>query len=64
MGNLDNLHTDPELLDKLKQGSAKGRTLQELREQRVSFIFGAISSESNITKEQIRQAVKEAESES
>ena len=61
MGDLQKLHTDPNLLSRLMTGAASKRSAAELEEQRVSFIFGAINSESEATKDEIRDLVRRAD---
>ena len=50
------LKTDPRLLDAVKSAS-KAMTPYEILEQRVSFVYGSMSKDSNMTKEQVRQVV-------
>jgi len=62
MGNevLD-LKTPRTLLDALSKASCKKPTADELLEQRVSFIFGSLKPESDITHERIKQILVEQE---
>lgn len=57
MSALTNLRTEPELLSELETGAATARTASELLEQRISFIYGSMSSDSNVTREQIRRVL-------
>jgi len=53
--------TDEELLDALKKHPDRKPTPDEAREQRVSFVYGALRSDSNITKEQVRRVLDSRE---
>lgn len=57
MAELTELETEPDLLKELRRGVAKGRTANEVFEQRVSFVFGSMNSESNVTREQVRKVL-------
>ncbi len=59
MTELENVKTEPKLLSKLRNSADARLTSQELFEQRVSFVFAGIDSESDITREQIRQMLRE-----
>lgn len=52
----NDIKTDEKLLRRLK---ASGRfvTKDQLRHQRVSFIYGALPNDSNITRQQIETAI-------
>jgi SpoU rRNA methylase family enzyme len=55
------LKTDSSLLEALEKASAAKPSPEELLEQRVSFIFGSLKAESDITHEQIKQLLIEQE---
>ncbi len=65
MGNQtpENLKTDQSLLDRLERAASSKQTAQEKLEQRVSFIFGSLDSKSEITRDKIRQLLKEQQGE-
>ena len=46
------LRTDSNLLKKLSTAASKKISKEELQEQRASFVFGSMSSTSNLTKAQ------------
>ena len=51
------LKTDDSLLAALRDAASKKQTANEMQEQRVSFVFGSLDSESSVTKERIRQVI-------
>jgi SpoU rRNA methylase family enzyme len=55
------LKTDNTLLEALERASAARLGPEELLEQRVSFIYGSINSDSDVTREQIKQMLVEQE---
>lgn len=57
MPGVKDLHTAPDLLTDLERSVTKRPSANELFEQRVSFIFGSMSPDSDITREQIRKAL-------
>lgn len=52
------LKTNAELLKELR--GIKKPSPNEVREQRVSFVFGSLDSKSPITREQVRKALESA----
>lgn len=54
------INTDEELLAKLKNTDQK-QSAQDTKEQRVSFVYGAMKSDSNITKEAVRKIIAKQE---
>lgn len=50
------LKTDALLLQKLRE--TREPSAAEVKEQRVSFVFGSLDSESPMTREQVRQMVE------
>lgn len=52
------LKTDPRLLAAVHSAS-KRLSPQEIMEQRVSFVYGSMGHESNMTKEQVRRVILE-----
>lgn len=58
----DSIKTDSKLLDRLK-ASGQHLTRDQLRKQRVSFIYGSLPQESKITKNQIKTLLDEGDCE-
>ena len=54
-----NLKTKPELLTALQESLNRRPTAHEIQEQRVSFVYGSLSSKSNVTREQVRKLLVE-----
>lgn len=62
MGNeLLKLRTKDSLLEALQASLSRKPTAEEVREQRVSFVYGSLSSRSNVTRDQVRQRLVEQE---
>lgn len=53
---MSNLHTPQQLLTALK-AAVKQPTVDELRDQSVSFIMGSVSMDSGITRADVEQAL-------
>jgi hypothetical protein len=49
--------TDPNLIAQLRDAATRKPTPGELFEQRVSFVFSAMSENSGVTREQVREMV-------
>lgn len=49
---------DPELLELLERAKHRKLTPDELFEQRVSFVYGQIGSDSKLTKDEVRGIIK------
>lgn len=49
--------TPERLLDLLRKHDFQKPSEDDLFEQRVSFVFGSLSDESNVTREQVRKAL-------
>lgn len=58
------LRTDPNLLKALEKAASKKLTPSEIFEQRVSFVFGSIDSKSGITRERVKQVIRDQEGDS
>jgi hypothetical protein len=54
---MENLHTSQELLDRMRAASKRIPSEQDIREQMVSFILGAVNSDNNITQERIEEVL-------
>lgn len=60
-GKMTGIHTDPTLLDALKQAAGKKLTAEQLRRQKVSFIMGSLKQDSTITREFVESQLKQSE---
>ncbi|MDX2210080.1 MAG: hypothetical protein SFV20_06945 [Sphingopyxis sp.] len=58
-----NIATDASLLAKLAAASRVALTREQLRRQRVSFIYGSLPKESTITRQQIENVLSKSEGE-
>jgi hypothetical protein len=52
---MENLKTSADLLDKLKRATRQVLSEDEIRRQRASFVFGAINSDNDVTKERVEE---------
>lgn len=60
MGNeILELKTNAELLEALQKSLTRKPTAEEIREQRVSFVYGSLSSKSSVTRDRVRQLLVE-----
>lgn len=59
--NLMDIKSDPQLLSQLRR-SAGAQSQEAVQEQRVSYVFGLLSSKSAVTKERVRQVLANQES--
>ena len=60
MGNeILKLKSSDELLGALQRSLAKKPTANEIREQRVSFVYGSLSSKSSVTRDHVRKLLVE-----
>lgn len=57
MPSLSRYQTPSSLLDALRESVGKRLSPEELSEQRVSFVYGSLDSESNVTKEEVRKII-------
>lgn len=53
------LHSDPALLTALKAAATVRIPADQVHKQKVSYILGAVSDKSNITKERIEEVLDE-----
>ena len=49
------LQTDQAILNALREASKRGVSPEEAREQRLSFVMGSLSSENDLTREQVKK---------
>lgn len=59
--SLLSLKTSEKLLNAVHRAAARKMTSEELREQRVSFVFGSMDSSSSVTRERVRQMLLDQE---
>lgn len=57
------LKTSDNLLAKLRAAAGRPLTREELRRQRVSFIYGSLPNDSSITRHQVEEAIAKIEGE-
>lgn len=55
------IKTDSALLEALQRASSVKQTPDEIFQQRVSFIYGSMKPDSNVTRERIKQILLEQE---
>jgi hypothetical protein len=53
------LKTDGELLRSLREAAQRKPTAEEALEQRVSFVYGSMKTDSQITRDQVRKLIQE-----
>lgn len=56
--------TEGRLLERLKRAAERGVTADELRRQRVSFVYGNLPEGSTLTRDQVASALARMEGES
>lgn len=59
--NALDLKTDARLLTALKGAARRVLTAAELKEQRVSFVYGSLDAQSDVTREQVREMLAKQE---
>jgi len=52
------LKTDSSVLEAIERAASKPVSADELREQRVSFVFASLDKDSNMTREQVRREIE------
>lgn len=52
---MNEFHTDPKLLRKLREAAGKPMSSEEIHKQRVSYAMGMLSADSAITRECVEQ---------
>jgi hypothetical protein len=52
---MENLKTSDALLEKLRRATRVELSEDEIRRQRVSYVFGAINSNDDVTKEKVEE---------
>lgn len=59
--NVTSLTTDPELLEQLKRVAGQPMSETEIREQKISFIMGAVQNDGSITRERVEEVIRHKE---
>ena len=59
--NVPDLKTNVGLLEALEKAASRRLTSSEMLEQRVSFVFGSMDSDSDVTRQHIKQVIVEQE---
>lgn len=59
--NFLDLKTNPDLLRALEKAAHRKQTADEIREQRVSFVYGSVGPKNEVTREQVRMLILEQE---
>ncbi|MEE9494378.1 MAG: hypothetical protein V3W04_13500 [Gammaproteobacteria bacterium] len=59
--NISELKSSKELLGALEKAASIKLTSAEMLEQRVSFVFGSMDSDSDVTRHHIKQVIAEQE---
>lgn len=57
--NIKIINTDSELLNALRHSTDVKMTSTQALEQRVSYVYGAMKSDSDITREQVKKVIAE-----
>lgn len=55
------LKTSEKLLQRIRTASDRKLSADELRKQRVSFVIGSLSAESNVTRSQVNDVIEDFE---
>lgn len=54
--------TSAELLRAIERASTRALTADELKEQRVSFVYGSMDHKNSMTRDQVKRAIQKMES--
>jgi hypothetical protein len=54
---MEHLYTSPELIERMEAASQMTPSENDILEQKISFILGAMSSDSDITKERVEEVL-------
>ncbi|WP_311222498.1 MULTISPECIES: hypothetical protein [unclassified Acidovorax] len=58
MDSVLSLKTGARLLADLRQAASRSLTPEDLMEQKVSFVYGSMSSDNGVTKDHVRQVIR------
>lgn len=61
LDSITTLKTDERALAQLRSAASRKPTADEIFEQQVSFVFGSIKSRDGVTREKVRQMLKNQE---
>lgn len=56
-----NLHTSPALLKAIEDARTRTPSADEIRQQRISFVYGSLSATSSVTRAQVQDALERHE---
>jgi hypothetical protein len=58
---MTNLQTNQDLLRRLRTASKRPLSADEVRKQRVSFVLGALGSQTDVTREKVQKVLNDQE---
>lgn len=58
---IENIRTSPELLRAIKEASTRTQTADEIKQQRISFVYGSLGAKSAVTRAQVEDALERHE---
>ncbi|WP_141749548.1 hypothetical protein [Duganella phyllosphaerae] len=58
---IETIRTSPDLLRAIKEASTKTQTADEIRQQRISFVYGSLGAKSSVTRAQVESALERHE---
>lgn len=58
---IDLIRTSPELLRAIREASTRVQTADEIRQQRISFVYGSLGAKSSVTRAQVENALERHE---
>jgi hypothetical protein len=56
---MDNIRTDARLISRLRAAAGRKLTKEELRAQRISYIYGLLKDDSKVTRDRIKKVLDE-----
>jgi hypothetical protein len=58
---IENIRTSPDLLRAIKEASTRTQTADEIKQQRISFVYGSLGAKSAVTRAQVENALERHE---
>jgi hypothetical protein len=58
---IDNIRTSPDLLRAIKDASTRTPSADEIKQQRISFVYGSLGAKSSVTRAQVEDALERHE---
>ena len=58
---MSNITTDPNLLAALKKTAGRSMTAKEIREQRISFVMGAVGKGGEVSRAEVEKIIDQRE---